>query len=261
MTSIDHGNELPDSASMELLWSDDFDGEIGSPPDGDRWVYNLGGHGWGNSELQVYTDRRENVSIAADVDAKSGKALAITALTMPDGTITSARITTRGKFQTTYGRFEARIKVPEGQGIWPAFWLLGADMGEVGWPECGEIDIMEWIGRIPGTAFGTVHGPGYSGDEGPQGAYPPTGEGQFSGEYHIFAVDWTPGRIDWYVDGNRYHTLTPAGLPEGTRWVFDHDCYLLLNLAVGGEWPGNPDATTTYPQTLYIDYVRVYRLA
>ena len=250
---------MTDGTNWKLVWSDEFDAAVGSAPDPRRWGYDLGGHGWGNRELQTYTDLVENASIAADPLAGNGTALSIKALKNPDGSFTSARLTTHDTFQTTYGRFEARIKMPVGQGIWPAFWLLGGNMGVVGWPRCGEIDVMEWIGRMPGTAYGTLHGPGYNGARGIQGAYPPSGELDFSTAYHVFSVDWSPSIIEWHVDGNLYHALTPAELPSEAQWVLDHAFYLILNLAVGGAWPGYPDESTSFPQTLSVDYVRVYQ--
>ena len=250
---------LTDDSKWKLIWHDEFDTELGDTPDPGRWGYDLGGHGWGNKELQVYTSLPENACVVVDADAAAGKSLAITAIKKPDGGYTSARLVTRHTFQSTYGRYEARIKMSAGQGIWPAFWLLGGNMSEVGWPKCGEIDIMEWIGRVPGTGYGTLHGPGYSGKDGIQGKFPATGEAVFSGEYHAFSVDWSPNLIEWHIDGVQYHKLTPADLPNGAPWVYDHDFYIILNLAVGGSWPEYPDDSTTFPQSLNIDYVRVYQ--
>jgi beta-glucanase (GH16 family) len=149
--------------------------------------------------------------------------------------------------------------VPSGQGIWPAFWMLGNDIGAVSWPACGEIDIMENIGREPTTVHGTVHGPGYSGAAGIGAAYGLPDGAPFADDFHVFAIEWEPQAIRWYVDGALYHTLTPAALPAGARWAFDHPFFMLLNVAVGGNWPGNPDATTVFPQRMLVDYVRVYR--
>jgi beta-glucanase (GH16 family) len=250
----------PGSAgAWTLTWSDEFDGPDGSRPDGARWVYDLGGGGWGNNELQTYTDRPANAAIR-------GGALVITArrerATGPDGIardFTSARLKTKGRFTQTYGRFEARIQVPRGQGIWPAFWMLGDDIDAVGWPRCGEIDVMEHIGREPTTIHGTLHGPGYSGAGGlGAAASSPAGAG-FADGYHVFAVEWTKAGIAWFLDGRQYFARAPSDLPAGARWVFDHDFFLLLNVAVGGNWPGPPDASTVLPQEMKVDYVRVYQ--
>ena len=172
---------------------------------------------------------------------------------------TSARLITKRKFEQRFGRFEARLKLPAGQGLWPAFWMLGADIDAVGWPACGEIDIMENIGREPGTVHGTLHGPGYSGAQGVGAPYAlPAGQ-RFADSFHTFAVEWEPQAIRWYVDGRLYQTRAPDDLPAGSRWVFDRPFFLLLNVAVGGNWPGAPDTSTTFPQAMLVDYVRVYR--
>jgi beta-glucanase (GH16 family) len=166
---------------------------------------------------------------------------------------------TQGKFSQKYGRFEARIKIPYGQGIWPAFWMLGADIEKKSWPKCGEIDIMENIGKEPGIVHGTIHGPGYSGANG-IGAPLSLPPGQrFADDFHIYAVEWEQKVIRFYVDDHLYQTRTPANLPPGAKWVYQHPFFVLLNVAVGGGWPGSPDASTTFPQTMLVDYVRVYR--
>jgi beta-glucanase (GH16 family) len=162
----------------------------------------------------------------------------------------------------TYGRIEARMKLPEGQGIWPAFWMLGANITKVGWPKCGEIDIMEAPGHEPHKLHGTLHGPGYSCNKGISKATTLRDQKSLSAGYHVYAVDWSPGRIAWSLDGVVYHEVTPASLPAGAAWVFDDaPFFLLLNLAVGGHWPGYPDATTRFPQELRVDYVRVLALS
>ena len=234
-----------------LIWRDEFDGAPGSPPDRAKWVYDLGGQGWGNQELEVYTDSRAN----SHLDGQGH--LAIQALHPMPGKFTSARLKTQGRFTLEYGRVEARIRIPYSQGIWPAFWLLGADVKSKGWPACGEIDIMENIGREPDTVYATVHGPGYSGAKGIGTSFR-IAAGRFADDYHIYAVEWAPERIVFMVDGQRYHTVTPASLPAGTKWVYDHPFFLILNVAVGGEWPHNPDETSAFPQTMLVDYVRVY---
>ena len=242
--------------SWQLVWGDEFSARDGEGPDSSKWVFDMGGGGWGNNELQTYTDRRENAVI------RNG-ALVIRILkesfTGRDGIerdFTSARLKTLGRFSQRYGRFEARLRIPRGQGIWPAFWMLGEDIERVAWPACGEIDVMENIGREPMLVHGTLHGPGYSGAQGigaPFGASQP-----FADDFHVFAVEWEPQVIRWVVDGTVYQTRTPANLPAGARWVFDKPFFLLLNVAVGGNWPGAPDATTTFPQEMLVDWVRVH---
>lgn len=247
----------PVLASERLVWSDEFDGPDGSLPDPRKWEVVVNGKP-ANQELQYYTRR------AVNVHRRAGQ-LVITALREhyqgADGITreyTSARLETKGKFTQAYGRFEARIKVARGQGIWPAFWMLGDDKPAAGWPGCGEIDVMENIGREPSTVYGTLHGPGYSGGQGLSGSVKINGA--LADKFHVFAVEWRPDRIDFLLDERRYATRKPADVPPGKRWVFDHPFYLLLNLAVGGGWPGNPDATTKFPQQMVVDYVRVYAL-
>jgi beta-glucanase (GH16 family) len=232
---------------------------MGSPVDSSKWSFDIGGGGWGNNELQTYTNRPVNSRLEDGV-------LVITAIKEnyagPDNMTrdyTSARLLTKNKFTQTYGRFEARIKVPFGQGIWPAFWMLGDDIDTVGWPNCGEIDIMEHIGKQPSIAHGTLHGPGYSGANGITASYALPSSQKFSDKYHVFAVEWEPNVIRFYVDGRLYKTRTPADLPSGKSWVFNHPFFLVLNVAVGGTWPGNPDAATVFPQRMLVDYVRVYK--
>jgi len=172
---------------------------------------------------------------------------------------TSARMTTKGLFEQAYGRFEARLKIPRGQGIWPAFWLLGNDFGKIGWPACGEIDIMENIGKEPSTIHGSMHGPGYSGDDDFTSVYKLPGGVNFFDGFHVFAIEWEPGSVRFFVDQELYAKLTPSRLPSGMKWVFDHPFYIILNVAVGGDWPGPPDSTTVFPQVMLVDYVRVYK--
>ena len=246
-------------AVWSLVWSDEFDGPSGSAVDSSKWSFDIGGNGWGNNELETYTDRTVNAHV-------EGGLLVIKALketfTGTDGitrNYTSARLLTKNKFTQAYGRFEARIKIPYGQGIWPAFWMLGDNIGTVGWPTCGEIDIMENIGKEPSIVHGTFHGPGYSGAQGISAAYAlPNGQ-KFSDDFHTFAVEWEPNVVRFYVDGLLYKTRTPADLPAGKSWVFDHPFFVILNVAVGGGFPGNPDATTVFPQQMLVDYVRVYQ--
>jgi beta-glucanase (GH16 family) len=247
----------PLAPAWRLVWADEFDQSDGSAPDPARWVHDLGGHGWGNNELQTYTDRRVNSRI-------EGGRLVIEArretFSGSDGrtrNYTSARLKTLGRASWTYGRIEARLKVPRGQGLWPALWTLGTDFSTVGWPKCGEIDIMENIGREPATVHGTAHGPGYSGGGGIGGNTNVSGPA-LADDFHLFALEWGTNRLRWLFDNQPYFELAPSRLPAGAAWVFDRPHFLLLNVAVGGNWPGSPDATTVFPQQMLVDYVRVY---
>ena len=244
-----------------LVWQDEFDGPKGATFDRAKWTADTGGTGFGNQELEFYTTRSENAALDGDGH------LVITALAEPASTpytcwygscrYTSTRLKSQGLSSWTYGRFEARIRLPRGQGVWPAFWMLGADIGTVGWPKSGEIDIMENIGKEPSIVHGTMHGPGYSGANGIGRAFT-LSSGAFADDFHVFAVEWRQNSVSWYVDGSLYHEMTPSNIPSGTEWVFAHPFFVLLNLAVGGAWPGAPDATTTFPQQMVVDYVRVY---
>lgn len=237
---------------QKLIWQDEFDGVAGSPPDASKWTYDLGGGGWGNNELETYTNSPDNVQLDGHGH------LIIRATRRDDGKYYSARLKTLGHFSFTYGRAEARMKLPRGQGMWPAFWMLGDHTKGNGWPAAGEIDIMENIGREPDIVHGTVHGPGYSGAKGITSSFTFPENSSPSDDYHVYAMQWTPDKIEFLVDGNVYQAVTPSSLPPGTQWVYNHPFYLLMNLAVGGSWPGNPDATTQFPQELSIDWVRVY---
>jgi beta-glucanase (GH16 family) len=250
---------LPPTSGYTLAWSDEFSSANGSPPDATKWTYDLGGGGWGNQELESYTSRTRNVQI------QNGN-LVITALqenyTGTDGiarNYTSARLKTQNLFTQAYGRFEARIKIPKGQGIWPAFWMLGNDISQNGWPKCGEIDIMENIGREPGIVHGSLHGPSsvaHTSDSTSTVSLPPGKS--YSDDFHIYAVEWEPGTVRFYVDSDNYATFTQAQWPGGGQWVFDHPFFMIMNVAVGGVWPGSPDASTQFPQQMLVDYVRVY---
>jgi beta-glucanase (GH16 family) len=249
----------PSRPGWTLTWSDEFNAPDGSLVDDSKWVSESGGNGWGNQELEYYTTRPENAF------QQSGN-LVIKAIqekyTGKDGVTrdyTSARLKTAGKFSQKYGRFEARIKIPQGQGIWPAFWMLGDDIGKLGWPKSGEIDIMENIGKEPTLVHGTIHGPGYSGDKGIGDPFSLPDNARFADDFHIYAVEWEPKAIRFYVDDHLYGTRAPAELPKGTKWVYNHPFFMLLNVAVGGSWPGSPDATSQFPQTMLVDFVRVYK--
>jgi beta-glucanase (GH16 family) len=239
----------------QLVMQDEFDTD--GAPNSTIWGYDLGtgnsltGAGWGNNELQYYTKRTENVKV------ENGYLLITAEKESYNGaSYTSARLTTKGLFDQAYGRFEARIRLPYGQGIWPAFWLLGANIDEVGWPQCGEIDIMEYRGQQPTKLLGTVHGPGYSGGASITKSYSLLND-RFDTGFHIFGIEWGPKYINYYVDNVLYNQITPADVTG--EWVFDHPFYIIINLAVGGNFVGNPNSETVFPQTMLVDYVRVYK--
>jgi cellobiose epimerase len=249
------------ASDWTLVWSDEFNGPGGAPIDATKWTAEVGGGGWGNKELEYYTNRIDNAY-------QSGGSLVIKAIkhkyTGRDNVTrdyTSARVITKDKFTATYGRFEARIRIPVGQGLWPAFWVLGNNIDAVGWPTCGEIDIMENIGKEPSINHGSIHGPGYTGGSGLGSSYSLPDNQSFADSFHIFAVEWEPNVVRFYCDGILYQTWTPADLKPEMKWVFDHPFFILLNVAVGGDWPGSPGETTVFPQTMLVDYVRVYRRA
>jgi beta-glucanase (GH16 family) len=247
----------------KLTFKDEFDGAAGAAVDPAKWTSEIGGGGWGNQELEYYTNSTENAS----TDGNGSLVIKAVKLTPPLNLscwygpcqYTSARLITKGKFEQKYGRFEARIKVPRGQGMWPAFWMLGNNIDSVSWPTCGEIDIMENIGREPSIVHGTVHGPGYSGAGGISSSFSLTNNAAFADDFHVYATEWSENSVRFYVDGNLYKTITPGDLPQGSTWVYDHPFFMILNFAVGGGWPGNPDGTSVFPQTMMVDYVRVYK--
>jgi beta-glucanase (GH16 family) len=240
------------AGEYRLVWADEFDGPAGQSPDPEKWQFDLG-TGWGNNQLEYDTDRPANASL----DGEGHLAITAREEKYAGQPYTSARIKTKDLFERTYGRFEARIKLPVGQGIWPAFWLLGGNIDEVKWPNCGEIDVMEYLGQEPEAVHGTIHGPGHFGDGAVSRKYI-LPQGGFHLGFHEFAVEWDEDSITWSVDGYTYHSVTPAGLPRGSTWVYDHPFFIILNVAVGGNWPGSPDETTVFPQTMLVDYVRVY---
>jgi beta-glucanase (GH16 family) len=263
--------------NWRLVWSDEFNGPDGSAPDPAKWTYDIGvdGDGWGNNELEYYTSSPGNVVVRGgnlvitarhesftgpDPEAarKSGASAAEPADVTRD--YTSARLKSEGLFAQAYGRIEARVKIPRGQGMWPAFWMLGDDIEKVGWPACGEIDIMENIGKEPSEVHGSLHGPGPGnhGTDDMTREYALPRHERFSDDFHVFAVEWEPRQIRFYVDKYLYFTAEPREMPHGTGWVFNQPFFVLLNLAVGGNWPGNPDSSTQFPQEMLVDYVRVY---
>ncbi len=245
----DDKQDVP-TRDWQLVWSDDFNGTAGELPDASKWGFDLGNNGgWGNQELENYTNDPENVSL----DGKGN--LVITAI-KNGNSYTSARVKSQNKFSQAYGRFEARLKTPYGPGIWPAFWMLGANVGEVGWPQCGEIDIMELKGQQPNIIHGTIHGPGYSAGNAISSSYA-LQNSRFDLDYHVFAVEWSEDRLDFYCDGYLYKRIEKSDVPG--QWVYDHAFYMILNIAVGGNYVGFPTAQTPFPQKMTVDYVRVYR--
>ncbi len=255
-----------DPSQWKLVWSDEFDTSKGAAANPDVWAHETGDGtangipGWGNDELEYYTNNSDNV-------ATDGKGhLNITARAA-DGSLlcyygpcqyTSARLLTKDRFEVAYGRVEAHVKVAQGAGLWSAFWMLGTNLDQVGWPQSGEIDVMESVGRLPNQIFGTLHGPGYSGGQSYGGSYDlgaPAGEA-----YHTVAVEWQPDQATWFVDNVPYFTATANdAFLQGKEWVYNHPFYILLNLAVGGNFGGAVGPDTVFPQTMSVDYVRLYQ--
>jgi beta-glucanase (GH16 family) len=244
-----------------LVWQDEFDGRAGVVPSGRNWDYDSGGDGWNSQDRAYYTSAAENAAL-------DGSGLLLISARKVDGaaaslncwygacSYTSARLVTRGRFNVSYGRIEARLRLPAGQGVGAAFWMLGVDASVNPWPANGEIDIMQTSAKAPGSVWGGVNGPGYSGAAAPGAAFSPSGA-SLSADFHVFAVEWDPEEMRWYVDGQQYFSLTPDKVAG--KWVFDHPFYLGLNLGVGGSLAAEPDASATFPQTLAVDYVRVFQ--
>lgn len=247
--SVDEKQQVVNNYT-NLVMSDEFN--VDGAPDSSLWGYDIGRgqNGWGNNELQFYTDRPENIKVENGM-------LHITARqeSYEGATHTSARIITQGKFEKTYGRFEARIQLPWGQGIWPAFWLLGNDCEQNTWPLCGEIDIMEYRGQFPTRIDGSVHGPGYAAGQAITKSYI-LENARFDTSFHVFGIEWGPDFINFYVDDALYNRITPNDVPGD--WVFNHPFYIIMNVAVGGSYVGPPNAETQFPQTMLVDYIRVY---
>ena len=250
----------PAPSTWTLTWSDEFEGAAGSAPKAANWNSETGNAesgGWGNHELEYYTTAPRNAALDGN------GMLVITAEKTPNAGpcwngspcgYTSARMQTKGKVSFSYGKLEARIKFPGGQGIWPAFWALG-ETGD--WPASGEIDVMEFVGKTPLSVYGTAHGPGYSGANGI--GKPLNSSTPWFNDYHVFTVIKQPNLIVWQVDGVELQRLTPASLPTGSPWVFEKPFFVILNLAVGGDWPGSPDAETVFPAQMKVDWVRIYK--
>jgi len=246
----------PEDNGWVLVWSDEFDTPTeDNRPNPSKWTYELGASGFGNDEQQNYTDKEKNASYTT---YKGEGCLKITALKDGDGaTYSSARIKTEGLFEFQYGRAEARLMLPYGVGLWPAFWMLGADYGTNEWPACGEIDIMENKGIQPNIVSSALHMPGRSGGNPVTSTFGYQ-DRRFDTDFHIFAVEWSKERIDFIVDGTVYHRVEKAAVTDG-QWAFDHPFFLILNVAVGGTFGGNPTDNTYFPQSMYVDYVRVYQ--
>lgn len=254
---VDNG-EIPDDGyttppvyeGMSLLWSDEFNGTRLNETD---WTYEIGNgsNGWGNNELQYY--RRENTSVSNGY---------LTIEARDDGfsnyDYTSSRIITKDKVSFKYGRIDIRAKLPKGQGLWPALWMLGSNFEQVGWPACGEIDIMELVGHEPNVVHGTVHyGPPWPNNKQFGTGYT-LSSGNFNQKFHVFTLVWYENKIEWFVDDVLYFTLTPANIsPE--PWLFNANFFFIFNVAVGGNWPGSPNSSTVFPQQMVVDYVRVFQ--
>jgi beta-glucanase (GH16 family) len=250
----------PHAAAAALIWSDEFTGAAGSAPDASRWNHDVGGSGWGNSQLEYDTNSTSNAAL------DGAGHLVLTGRRESGGhtcwygtcEYTSARLNTSGRFTVQYGRLEARMWIPCGQGMWPAFWALGSNLGSAGWPASGEIDVMENVGFEPFTVHGSLHGPGYSGGNSLSAAR--SIGNWYCDTYHVFSATWSSSAISFAVDGSTYGTFTPANVAGRGPWAFNHPFFLLLNLAIGGSWPGSPNAATPFPAQLRVDYVRVYSL-
>ncbi|MGO8671443.1 MAG: family 16 glycosylhydrolase [Capsulimonadaceae bacterium] len=247
-------------AGYHLVWSEEFHEGIGHQPSRQDWNWDTGDHN-ANDELEDYVDDAVHSQIVADPDATDGQALQILSTNDGNGVYKSARMTTAGKHEFRYGFVEARIRIPYGQGIWPAFWMLGTDIGQVGWPRCGEVDIMENIGKAAwwGQNASSLHGPGRDGGQASQfgNFHLPAGQ-TFHDRYHLFQMLWKRDAISFFIDGKLFETRTPADF-GADPWVYNHPMFFLLNTAVGGDWPGNPDSSTVWPQRMLVDYIRVYQ--
>ena len=244
VTSSTDGHERP------LLWQDQFDGPAGSFPDSAIWTAELGGGGWGNEELQTYTDNSDNVALDGDGH------LVLSARAGSQGDWTSARITTFGKRTARHGLFEVRARLPSGAGIWPAAWTLGQNIQDVGWPRCGEIDLIESIGDAT-TAWQTVHGPRRDATRWQSGVVTPVAK-PLSDDFHIYSADWTEEHITFAIDGVATGVVRPEDAPVDGTWPFAGPQFLLLNVAVGGSMPGAPNASTPRVASMVVDWVRVY---
>lgn len=250
-----------------LQWSDEFNGAAGTYPNSSNWTYDTGNSGFGNPEIENYCALGSNTapcSTSTPNAYQDGNGnLVIKAIKNASGQWTSARLKTQGLKTFTYGRIEARIKLPVGDGFWPAFWMLGADINSNPWPGCGEQDIIEWVqSYTPATTSSTTHGPGYSGGHGIGAKFTfPNGGRIDDTNYHVYGVVWGPNSLQYYRDSpsNIFLTVTPEKIPSGGQWVFNNPFFLLLNLAIGsGGFPGSTGSSTPSTATMLVDYVRVY---
>lgn len=246
-------------SARKLIWSDEFNGAAGASP-GAQWNFNTGGGGWGGEELESYTSRPANAALDGQghlaITARAEKYTGADGMTRD---YTSARLQTLGKFEFKYGLVEARIQMPAGQGLVGQFWMLGQEAyeSEEAWPGCGEIDTAEVLGSEPNVVNGTLHAPWPFAPTGVQGQA--VSATPLSAGFHTYSVEWEPERISFMLDGSVYETITPADLPAGAAWPFKHPFFLLLDLAVGGEWPGSPNASTHFPAQMLVDWVRVWQ--
>jgi beta-glucanase (GH16 family) len=251
--------EVVPASGPALVWSDEFNSiNTGT------WNHETGGGGWGNNEREYYT-AGSNASIQFDAQANSNVLVLEARRDNPANyncwygrcEYTSSRMNSSGKRTFQYGRIEARLKLPQTPGIWPAFWLLGNDIGSVGWPGCGELDIMEHVGFEPMITHGAMHGPNYSGNT-PFAGTNYLSE-QVNANYHVYAIEWNSTSVRWFVDGVQFYSVTKSQVQSYGNWVFDHPMFVILNVAVGGNWPGSPNGSSVFPQRMYVDYIRVYQ--
>jgi len=245
------------ATSSSTLLSQEFAGPAGTPPSPDVWSSETGGGGWGNNQLQTYTDSPANASTDGNGNlAVTAKAETVTGLDGITRNYTSARLRTLGHFSFQYGTAEARIRVPAGAGLWPAFWALGTNRETVGWPQCGEMDIMENLGSELNISHATVHASTTTGGHWQRGALT-TSNAPLSRDFHTYGLVWGPNAMAMTMDGRTYMSLSISDVASSASWSFNHPFYLLLDLAVGGSWPGAPDLLTAFPATMSVDYVRV----
>ncbi|MDQ2720931.1 MAG: glycoside hydrolase family 16 protein [Bacteroidota bacterium] len=246
----DSGYVAPASyPGLSLKWSDEFNGKTLDPS---SWGFDTGGGGWGNNELENYTSSSKNLFVTKGgylvMEARSE--------TLGSENYTSAKIESKGKREFTYGRIDIRAILPKGKGIWPALWLLGSNISNTPWPACGEIDMMELLGHEPNKVYGTMHWSDGGNDTHIGKDYVLAYE-DFSQKFHVFSIVWNNSKIEWYVDNNKYFTGNKSDV--NGNYPFDNPFFFILNVAVGGNWPGNPDGTTVFPQRMIVDYVRVYQ--
>ncbi|HEV8264815.1 MAG TPA: amino acid permease [Gemmatimonadales bacterium] len=256
----------PVTGEWVLVWGDEFEGTAGAPIDTTTWRYDTadgcaaGNCGWGNNEKEYYSNATENIALNGQGQLTIVARRAPAGLTCYYGPCryTSAKITTRGKVEVAPGRVEGRIKLPVGQGLWPAFWMLGHGVPATPWPYCGELDIMENRGSAPTITSSAVHGPGYSGNT-PFARAHALAHGTAADTFHTFAVEWDSLRIRFFVDDGLHYTVTRDDVRSRGPWVFDQSFFVILNLAVGGNFDGDPQSDAMFPATMFVDYVRVYK--